>query len=230
MTLQMPLRILKTSALLFILVLLQNMPVFVSSVYAHPHVFIEANLEIHRNKKGEATSIRHVWRFDEIFSSSLILDFDDNGNGKLDAAELQNIAKVTHSSLSDYNFYTEVQLNHKNLEFNPPDPFIVDFKDEQLLMILSLELKKPAKMVGSGFRVAVSDPTYYVAVDFYQENAINVTGGAANSCKSEIVRPDFDALYERDKDRLEALYAAGPDEEVEGSEDYLTWVNFKCKK
>ena len=203
---------------------------FLSSVppgLAHPHVWIEANLEIVRNDKGEATEIRHVWRFDEIFSSSLVLDFDDNGNGQLDEKELEEIGKVTRESLTEYNFYTEVRNGTDIVDFYEPDPYIIDFKNGQLLMIMALELAKPQPMGAKGFKVAVSDPTYYVAVELADPTAVIVSGNG-KACTSEIVVPDWDALYARDADRLADLFAASPDEKVDASEDYLTWVEFSC--
>ena len=201
--------------------------VAVQPVWAHPHVWIEANLEIVRNDKGEATQIRHVWRFDELFSSSLLLDFDNNGNGQLDEKELEEIAKVTRESLSEYNFYTEVRSGSDIVDFYEPEPYIIDIKDGQLLMIMALELTKPQPMGKEGFKVAVSDPTYYVAVELPDPTAVTVSGNG-KTCTSQIVVPDFDELYARDAKRLEELFAAGPDEKVEASEDYLTWVEFSC--
>lgn len=194
---------------------------------AHPHVWIEANLEIVRDDKGQATQIRHVWRFDEIFSSSLVLDFDDNGNGELDEKELEEIGKVTRQSLTEYNFYTEVRSGSNIVDFYEPEPYIIDYKNGQLLMIMALELTKPQPMGAEGFKVAVSDPTYYVAVDLPDPTAVIVSGNG-KKCTSEIIVPDWDALYARDADRLADLFAAGPDEKVDGSEDYLTWVEFHC--
>ena len=57
---------------------LTSMLSLVSGTYAfaHPHVFVDANIEIVRNDKGEFTELRHVWRFDELFSATIILDFD----------------------------------------------------------------------------------------------------------------------------------------------------------
>ncbi|WP_075997392.1 DUF1007 family protein [Salaquimonas pukyongi] len=194
---------------------------------AHPHVWIEANLEVVRNEKGEATEIRHVWRFDEIFSSSLVLDFDDNGNGELDPEELETIGKETRISLAEYNFYTEIRSGSKVIDFFEPEPYIVDYKNGQLMMIMAMELTEPQPMGAEGFKVAVSDPTYYVAVELPDPTAVIVSGNG-KSCTSQIVVPDWDALYARDADRLADLFTAGPDEKIDASEDYLTWVEFSC--
>lgn len=198
---------------------------------AHPHVFAEANLEIVRNGEGKATHIRHVWRFDELFSATVVLDFDSNGDGRLDHGELAEVGAIVSESLADFNFYTEVRNGEAVVDFYEPDPFLVDYQDGQVIMILSLELVSPQGMLGDGFRVAVSDPTYYVAIDFFSDEAIQVSSAAESgtaACVSQIVVPDWDALYARDAERLAQLFAAGPDEDVEASEDYLTWVHFSC--
>ncbi len=199
----------------------------VSNAMAHPHVFVEANLEVVRNAAGEAVSLRHVWRFDELFSSSVQLDFDDNGNGKLDEDELKEIGNVTSKSIAEYNFYTEIRNGENVVNFYEPSPYIVDIQNGQLLIIMALELEKPARMGPEGFKIAVSDPTYYVAIDFLALDAVQVSGNGSN-CSSKVVPPDFDALYAQDAERLAKLFAAAPDEEVEASDDYLTWVHFAC--
>lgn len=194
---------------------------------AHPHVFIEANVEIVRNAEGKATDIRHVWRFDEFFTASLVLDFDDNGNGILDQEDLQTIADETKASLADYNYYTEIRNGEEVVGFYAPDPYLVDYQDGQLIIILSLQLQNPTLVGPKGFKVAVSDPTYYVAVELMDEKSITFVGNDLG-CSSEIIRPDFDALYAEDAERIAKLLDAAPDEEVEASDDYLTWINLEC--
>jgi len=194
---------------------------------AHPHVFLEANLEIVRNEKGEVTDILHVWRFDEIFSSSMVLDFDENGNTILEIPELEMIANETRASLSQYSYFTHVKDGDKDIALKSPDPYLVDFQDGQLLLIMSIALETPHMLGPEGFKIAVSDDTYYVAVEIADNDSIQISGKNTN-CQWNIERPDFDALYARDAERLSDLFAAGPDEEVEGSDDYLTWVEFSC--
>ncbi|MCB1385193.1 MAG: DUF1007 family protein [Nitratireductor sp.] len=203
------------------------LPLAPPAAFAHPHVWIEANLEIVRNEAGEATQIRHVWRFDELFSSSLILDFDENGNGELDRAELDTIGKETRQSLGEYNFYTEVRNGEAVVDFYEPDPYLVDWENGRLIMIMALELTAPQKIGPQGFKVAVSDPTYYVAVELTSEDPVKVSGKGAD-CTYDITVPDWDALYARDAQKLADLFSAGADEKVEASDDYLTWINFSC--
>ena len=63
-----------------------------SEVRAHPHVFVEANIDIVRDADGNFTELRQVWRFDELFSTVLVLDFDRDGDQKLNQAEMKEVA------------------------------------------------------------------------------------------------------------------------------------------
>ena len=61
---------------------------------AHPHVFAEARLELSINPDGTVKSLRHVWRFDDFFSSTVLIQFDKNKDLKLEKPELEALAKT----------------------------------------------------------------------------------------------------------------------------------------
>ncbi len=65
----------------------------------------------------------------------------------------------------------------------PPKIFLADFKDEQLVLIVAMDLKEPQEIAGKKFSVSVSDPSYYVAVEILDEKSIEVTGDGG-ACKS----------------------------------------------
>jgi ABC-type uncharacterized transport system substrate-binding protein len=48
--------------------------------HVHPHVFAEARLEVDVDPAGTVTALRHVWRFDDVFSSTVLVEFDKNGS------------------------------------------------------------------------------------------------------------------------------------------------------
>jgi len=75
------------------------------AAFAHPHVFIEARLEVVAGADGNIQELRNVWRFDEVFSSSVLMDFDKNTNLKLDPDELTQVGDTVRDSLVDYDYY-----------------------------------------------------------------------------------------------------------------------------
>ncbi len=65
---------------------------FGAPALAHPHVFAEARMEVVIGDQGVIDELRHVWRFDELFSSTVLVEFDTSANLKLEAEELAELA------------------------------------------------------------------------------------------------------------------------------------------
>ncbi|MCB1419843.1 MAG: DUF1007 family protein, partial [Notoacmeibacter sp.] len=78
------------------------------AVEAHPHIWAEARLEL-AITDGKLTGLRHVWRFDDIFSSTVLLEFDKNADNKLDEAELAEVGNTVRGSIAEYDYFQLVQ-------------------------------------------------------------------------------------------------------------------------
>ena len=71
---------------------------------AYPHVFVETFDQIVGNGHGHLSAIRTAWKFDALFFSSLLFDFDRNGNGDLNPEELSKFGATILGSAKDYKF------------------------------------------------------------------------------------------------------------------------------
>jgi ABC-type uncharacterized transport system substrate-binding protein len=194
---------------------------------AHPHVFIEANLEIVRDGAGAVTELRHVWRFDELFSTSVLLDYDTNADNKLETSELDEVSKTVTASIAEYNFYTELRVGSDPVEFSPPERIMVDFQDNQILMFFALKTKAPIETKSGNFKIAVSDASFYVALEIADESAVQILGDGA-ACTVTIDRPDYDALIARSSQTLTEQFFNDPKNASLGDE-WLTWITPQCK-
>jgi ABC-type uncharacterized transport system substrate-binding protein len=193
---------------------------------AHPHVFVEANLEIMRDSSGAISELRHVWRFDEMFSTTILLDFDTNGDGALEIAELEAVSQIVTESIGESNFFTEVRQAGKPVEFNGPERIMVDYVDGQVLMFFAVIFHRPVDISDGNFKVSVSDPTYFVAMEIASEAAIQISGNG-RECRADITRPDFDQLYAANKSTLTEQFFADPVNATLGDE-WKTWIGLSC--
>lgn len=196
------------------------------AAYAHPHVFVEANLEIVRDTQGAVAQLRHVWRFDELFSSTVILDFDSDADGNLSVGELDEVSAVVTESIGENEFFTQVRVNGKRSEFRGPDRIMVDYVDGQILMFFALDFDEPVAFAGGGLRISVADPTYYVAMEIAGEEAIQITG-QGSKCSAHIQRPDFDQLYADNRAALTEKFFTDPVNATLGDE-WMTWIELNC--
>jgi ABC-type uncharacterized transport system substrate-binding protein len=88
---------------------------------AHPHVFADAKLEVVEGPDKTLLELKHTWYFDEVFSSSVMMDYDKNTDLKLEPDELADISNTVVNSLADYSYYTLVTLNG-NISVGAYDP------------------------------------------------------------------------------------------------------------
>lgn len=176
-----------------------------SSASAHPHVFAEARLDLEVNPDGTVKALRHLWRFDDLFSSTVLMEFDKNGDLKLDDAELDQVAKTIHDSLAEYGYFQIVTIDGKDVKMRPPARLMANFDDQTLIVLFESEPEKPLKLTGK-VDFGVYDPTFYTAIDFTKDDDISVAH-LPKGCSRKVVRPDPDeAIRENQKTLTDAFF------------------------
>lgn len=192
---------------------------------AHPHVFVEANIELVRDAENNLTELRQVWRFDELFSSTLVLDYDENTDGKLDAEEISKITAIVKESIAEYDFYTAIRSGSKAVEFYEPDEIKAYVDDGRMIMFLSVAPSEKVNLGTNPVRVSASDTSYYVAFEF-EEDDVTVTGGD-DACNIDVTRPDFDSLYATNADTLTEAFFNDP-QNTDFGDEFFSWAVVKC--
>jgi ABC-type uncharacterized transport system substrate-binding protein len=176
---------------------------------AHPHIFAEARMEIIEGPDGTIQEVRNIWRFDEMFSSSVVLDFDKNSDLKLDEAELAEIGSTVVESLADYSYYTFITSGGKDVALTKPDTIHVTYQDNQILMFFSLKPQAPLPIKGK-LSFGSWDPTMYTAIDFANDTDLVTEGKDINACKRSVVRPDPDEVMAQNQDNLTEAFFNDP--------------------
>jgi ABC-type uncharacterized transport system substrate-binding protein len=193
---------------------------------AHPHVFAEASLEIAVDAKGDVQALRHVWRFDDLFSSTVLLEFDANADLALDTDELETVGKVIHESLAEFGYFQFVTIDGRDIEMRPPERIIADFQDNQLIILFESKPAQSLHLAGTaGF--GVYDPTFYTAIDFYEDDKLTVTGLPAG-CARAVVRPDPDEAIAMNQQTLTDAFFADPSGN-DMSKIFATRLELTCK-
>lgn len=196
------------------------------SAMAHPHIFAEARMEIIEGADGNIAEVRNIWRFDEMFSASVVLDYDKNSDAKLDKEELAEIGKTVHESLAEFSYYTFVTANGKPVDLGKPDTIHVDYKDNQVLMFFSMKPQKPLPVKGT-LTFGAWDPTLYTAIDFAKDTDIVVKGTHLAACKHKVVRPDPDEIISQNQNNLTDAFFNDPTG-TDMTKLFATRLELKC--
>lgn len=158
--------------------------------WVHPHVFAEARLDVDVDAAGNVTALKHVWRFDDVFSSTVLVEFDKNADLKLDEGELKDVSDTVYKSLAEFDYFQLVTVDGKDVPMAPPDRLIADFKDNQLIILFASKPKQPLKLSGK-VDFGVYDPTFYTAIDFIEDDQMAVKA-LPSGCTRTVIRPDPD--------------------------------------
>lgn len=176
---------------------------------AHPHIFAEARMEIVEGPNGTVQEVRNIWRFDEMFSASVVMDYDKNSDLKLDKDELADIGNTVLESLAEYSYYTFITADSKPVAFGKPEAIHVDYKDNQILMFFSVKPTKPLAIKGK-LSFGAWDPTMYTAIDFAKDSDLTTQGKDLAACKHHIVRPDPDEVLAQNQSTLTDAFFNDP--------------------
>ncbi len=168
--------------------------------WVHPHVFAEASLEVKLDAGATVHSLRHVWRFDDLFSSTVLVEFDKNQDLKLDDAELLDVANTIFASLAEFDYFQLVSSQGKDVAMKAPDKLIATFENNQLVVFFESQPVEPLKLAGK-VDFGVYDPTFYTAIDFTEDSNMMVDGLPA-TCKRQVIRPDPDEAIAQNQQNL----------------------------
>jgi ABC-type uncharacterized transport system substrate-binding protein len=196
------------------------------AAHAHPHVFADARLEVVAGSDGHIAELHNVWRFDEVFSSSVLMDFDKNTNLVLDPPELEEIGKTVLASLQEFNYYTSLTVDGKLVGVAKPDVINVDYKDGQILMFFAVRPAAPMPLKGK-LTFGVYDPTLYASIDFPTDGDL-VLMGDFKACTHAVVRPDADTVIAENKSTLTDAFFNDPTG-TDMSKLFATRMEVTCK-
>ena len=168
---------------------------------AHPHVFAEARLDVMISPDGrKVEALRHLWRFDDVFSATVIFEFDKNSNNKLDDDELATVRDTIYNSLADFNYFQLVTIDGKDVVMQAPEEFAAIYDSNQLIIMFETKPKDDLMLSGK-VDFGVYDPTFYTAIDFVEDEQMAVSA-LPDGCARAVIRPDPDEIISQNQESL----------------------------
>lgn len=168
---------------------------FAGSASAHPHVFID-NRVVLQFEAGVMTGFRTDWRFDEIFTEDMLMQFDTDGDGQINGQESEAIATETLPNLAQFHYFTYVAIDGERLEQLAPSGFVARVADGALHFTLSFTLPAPLDPRHQNLRLEISDREYYVEVLMAETDPVLLEGKSAEGCKANVADDPANAYYE----------------------------------
>lgn len=144
---------------------------------AHPHVFLDKRVTVlleGQNLRG----LRMEWTFDAMYSSSLIQDFDLDGDGFFSSAEVRDIQRGAFSNLENYGYFTRLYVDGRE---QPRIRQIRDFEAEivsgrRIRYIFTVPLHQKLSSGSHELILSVFDTTCFSAFRYMEEQPVDCRG------------------------------------------------------
>lgn len=195
------------------------------AAHAHPHVFAQARIELKSTPQGNIEELRHVWRFDELFTATVLIEFDLDESGGLEDAELDTIANTISSSIADFNYFQNIEVKGRDIGLEKVEEMAISIDDGQLLVVFATVPSEEIALKDEP-KIGVFDPTFYTAIEFYSEEDM-VLIDAPESCTRKMVVPDPDeAIAQNEQNLTDAFYDTTTENDM--SKIFATRMEVSC--
>lgn len=168
---------------------------------AHPHVWVTYETTVVYDN-GSIIGFDHVWTFDDMYTQMAIEGLDKNSDGTYSREELAELADVNMQGLKDFDYFTFAKLSDKDLKISGPKDHWLEHNGKMLRLHFRLLLDQPVLADASGFSFAIYDPSFFIAFEPEQTDAVKLAAGAPSGCKAVVNEPKPDQNSDDLKQKL----------------------------
>lgn len=180
---------------------------------AHPHVFIQAGLDVVFDGKGQLTHVKVTWAYDAFYSLLIAQDMglDKDNDGALTPAEESKLAGFDAQWARGFNGDLVATLEGRPLKLSGPLEPSARMVAGQIVSTHLREVSGSPVMGGDALSVKVFDESYYTSYEMTLP--IQLVGG--EDCQIVRLDPDIDEELSRMEAMLLSIDADADLEEMD---------------
>ena len=183
-----------------------------SPALAHPHIFVDVELEIVFDSDGAPEGVWISWAYDPMFSMLLVSDLglDPDFTGEIAEEERAALHGFDMNWIEDYHGDTHATQNGAPLALSGSVEWASDYRDGQLTS-RHLRLLEDQPDPAQDWVLAVYDPTYYTSYGIVGTPKVQ----GRSDCTVRVFEPDWSVAGAQMEAALEEVLGAGGDIEAD---------------
>ena len=176
----------------------------------HPHIFVDAGLQVYFDDEGQLAALRITWVYDEFFSMLMLsdLDLDSGFSGDLSPEDHEDLQGFDMHWMDGYHGDVFVTLDGSLLDLTGPLEWTSDVIDGQLVSTHMRALEQRAAPGEAPIVIEVYDPTYYTSYRIVGTPDLQ----GREDCRVRIFEPDWDAADAQLQAALDEMMGSGLDD------------------
>lgn len=134
------------------------------SIQAHPHAWIDLDIELLTDAEGHIHAMDQVWVIDPMYSRYLYEDAMEHFDGATPEEKLLNLGREISENLHEYAWYTELLADGQPVQGYAASEVFMRMEDRNLLFGFRLNLERTLDPRAELIRYAIFDPTYFIEI------------------------------------------------------------------
>ena len=145
---------------------------FCGSVYAHPHVFLDAGLTYVFSEKG-LEGIQMKWVFDDMYSRTILFDYDIDENMKFSRDEIETIEEESFSNLRNFAYFTYIRQGDEDFKAEEAKNFKAEVSSGRVSFNFFIPYKCGSSCLASTLETTVYDETYFTDITYIKSSPVS---------------------------------------------------------
>jgi ABC-type uncharacterized transport system substrate-binding protein len=163
---------------------------------AHPHNWIQLDSTFVLDDQARLIEIKQTWAFDTYYSMMTLADaVNEHGN---ETVGLKVTAERMILNLAEYKYFSNLRVNGAQITLGKPTSFALtktstsddEFQRPGLELTMAFKVAPSIAIEKQTLQWQVFDPMYYIAMEHSVVNNIQVIGGDATECSTELDIPE----------------------------------------
>ncbi|WP_162914706.1 DUF1007 family protein [Desertibaculum subflavum] len=150
--------------------------------WAHPHSYLDASLGLVL-ADGRVAAVEVTWLFDELDTEIALDGNDKNGDGKLDAAELDDLATRMQKHIATQQFHTHLRVDGKVVPITGIDRLRLTMQDKRMRARFRATLAEPVDPRARKVTIGLYDDSYYIQFGFDPARDLKLDGALPQGCR-----------------------------------------------
>jgi len=156
---------------------------------AHPHGWIDIEVEVLFDADGRATGLWQTWLFDEGYSAFVTEGTMTDPDGRPLQELLDELLAENMTNLQAYDYFTQVKQDGNRIRFGPVTEMSTRMIGDRLETRFLLPFATPVSPRESELTYSVYDPTYFIEMLHAEiEDPVRLAG-APPACGHRLIAP-----------------------------------------
>lgn len=165
-------------------------------LFASPKIWVAVRSEVIFDGDRRAIAVRHVWEFDEFYSSTVTGLLSGNSDDTRDL-QIQAAPPEALKGLARREFFTLIRVGEKRLSFKSPHDVEIEKDIKNIIRLrFTLPFEAPA-VLDRPLLLDIRDPDHGIAFGLEMANPVTMTGNHTG-CSAQVIEPEtFIAAYSK---------------------------------